>query len=139
MTDLYMLYQIAERDSIKVDSFDLGSREAISLMDSDNNCYIAIDPFKLSSISDEKTKLAHELGHCETGSFYNVYSDLDVRGKHEHRADKWAFQVLVPKSDLDEAVKTGLTETWELAEYFDVPCEFMQKAITYYHEIDLAG
>lgn len=132
---LLELYQRAEQQGIDIDYFPMRQVKSVSFTDG----WVAIDVDKVNTSREEKAILAHELGHCETGSFYNVYSPLDIRGKHERRADKRAFQLLVPKSDLDEAVKAGITEIWELADYFDVPCEFMQKAITYYHEIDLAG
>ena len=93
-------------------------------------CYIAI-PRGLSSV-DEKEALAHELGHCEYGGFYNRYSKYDIRGKVERRADKWAFARLVPYGQLMQAVRHGVTEVWELAERFDVSCEFMQRAVDYY-------
>ena len=38
-------------------------------------------------------KLAHELGHCCTGSFYNQWATADCRRRHENVADKWAIQV----------------------------------------------
>lgn len=131
---LLELYQRADQQGIDIDYFPMRQVKSVSFPDG----MIAIDVDKVATRQEEKTVLAHELGHCETGSFYNIYSKLDIRGKHERRADERAFQLLVPKSDLDEAVKAGITETWELAEYFDVPSEFMQKAMTYYHEIDLA-
>lgn len=80
----------------------------------------------------EKEALAHELGHCEYGGFYNCYSKHDVRVKAERRADKWAFTKLVPHGQLMQAVRHGITEVWELSEFFDVSCEFMQRAIAYY-------
>ena len=80
----------------------------------------------------EKEALAHELGHCEYGGFYNRYSKYDIRAKAERRADKWAFARLVPYGRLMQAVRHGVTEVWDLAELFDVSCEFMQRAIAYY-------
>ncbi len=132
---LLELYQRAEQQGIDIDYFPMRQLKSVSFPDG----WIAIDVDKINTSQEEKAVLAHELGHCETSSFYNVYSELDIREKHERRANKRAFQLLVPKNDLDEAMKAGITETWELAEYFDVPCEFMQKAMTYYYEIDLAG
>ena len=76
--------------------------------------------------------LAHELGHCEYGGFYNRYSKYDIRAKAERRADKWAFAKLVPYGRLMQAVRHGIAEVWELAELFDVSCEFMQRAVDYY-------
>ena len=64
----------------------------------------------------------------------SIYAACDVRAKHEYAADKWAIKKLVPKDELEEAVKHGFTESWELSEYFDVTVPFMQKAINYYKE-----
>lgn len=47
MMDLMGLYRLAEDNDIAVDCFELKKREALSVMDSDGTCYIAIDPFKL--------------------------------------------------------------------------------------------
>lgn len=132
MTTLSKLYQIASQEHIEVDCFDLGKREALSLMDETGQCYIAIDPFRLLSTQDETLKLAHELGHCLTGSFYNIHATVDSRQKHENTADKWAVTQLITAEALDEAVAEGYTEIWELAEHFDVTEEFMRKAVCYH-------
>ncbi len=132
MSKLLELYRMAEREGIEVDCFDLNKRESMSVMDEDGDCFIAIDPFKLTSTQDETVKLSHEIGHCVTGSFYNRFATCDVRQRHENRADKWAIQKLVPRKDLDRAIKEGYTEIWELSEYFDVTEDFMQKVICWY-------
>lgn len=132
MIDLLELYRIADQEGITVDCFELAKKESLSMMDHDGECFIAIDPLKLTSSDDEKAKLAHELGHCVTGSFYNRHAACDVRQKHENRADKWAIQNLVPASELNAAVADGRTEIWDLAEYFGVTEEFMTKAVCWY-------
>ena len=132
MTDLMGLYRIADRNGIVVDCFELKKREALSVMDADGACYIAIDPRRIKSRLDEKMKLAHELGHSITGSFYNESATCDVRQKHENQADKWAIMELIPVEDLDAAVAAGHTEIWDLAEYFSVTEEFMRKVICWY-------
>lgn len=138
MTDLSSLYQIADREHIEVDCFRLRKREALSMMDTDGSCFIAIDPYQLSSRREEKLKLAHELGHCLTGSFYNIHASVDCRQKHENTADKWAVNQLIPAWALDEAVAEGYTEIWELAEHFDVSEEFMRKAVCFHVHGNLA-
>ena len=138
MIDLAKLYQMAEEENIEVDCFDLNKREALSLMDEDGQCFIAIDPFKLHSVNDERQKLAHELGHCITGSFYNKYAAADCRQRHENRADKWAIRQLIPADDFLAAISSGLKELWELAEHFSVSEQFMQKAVCYYTHGNLA-
>mgnify|MGYP000675846688 CR=1 FL=1 len=98
MMDLMGLYRLAEDNDIAVDCFELKKREALSVMDNDGACYIAIDPFKLASELDKKMKLGHELGHSVTGSFYNEYATCDVRRKHENRAEKWAINLFRSKN-----------------------------------------
>ena len=127
---LTTLYDIAKTDDITVFAFDMNVCESISVL-KEGNCYIAIDPFKIKNTSDEKVKLAHELGHCETGAFYNQYAVCDIREKHERRADKWAIKKLVPKDELKEACK-WCHNVWELSEHFDVTQDFMQKALEFY-------
>ena len=129
---LLELYDMAEQNHVEVDAFDLGEREALSLMDEGGQCYIAIDPFKLQSSIDEKQKLTHELGHCVQGAFYNPYSTHDIVARHEKRADKWAIKKLVPQNELERAVKQGYIEIYDLAEYFDVTEDFMRKAVCWY-------
>ena len=132
MKTLQEIYRIADQENIPVDLFALFSREALSVMDEDGSCYIALDPAKIRDETDERSKLAHELGHCLTGAFYNQYSNYDCRQKHENRADKWAVKQLIPVEELDEAVAAGHTEIWDLAEHFGVTEDLARKAVCYY-------
>lgn len=132
MKTLQECYRIAQKENITVDHFALSEREALSIMDDDGACYIAIDPRKLKSEADERTKLAHELGHCVTGAFYNQYSHYDCRQKHENRADKWAIRKLISVDELDDAVASGCTELWALADRFGVTEAFIKKAVCLY-------
>ena len=75
-----------------------------------------------------------KISHNETGTFYGYQCPLETRQRLEFRADKWAFQHLVPIEELTIAVHQGYTETWELAEYFDVSEIVVRKAIAYYRE-----
>jgi hypothetical protein len=130
--ELLELYQLADAEHIPVYSFDLPQTHSLSLMNNDGSCAVAIDPFGLNSTKDEKIRLAHELGHCVTGSFYNRYSDFDIKAKSEYRADKWAIKKLIPKDELQAAFEQGYTEPWDLAEYFNVTEEFIIKAVNLY-------
>ena len=127
------LYEYAEKQNIEIVSLATRKVQCMSMMDEDGDCGIGINPFMLESEADEKVKLAHELGHCETGAFYNMYAPLDIRAKHEHRADKWAIKKLVPKDELKQACKS-CRNRFELAEYFGVTEDFMQKALDYYRQ-----
>lgn len=140
MTNLIDLYQFAELKGHAVYWYSCKDSRIISMsvMDTDGDCAIALDPYKISTTTEEKRVLAHELGHCETGSFYNQYAACDIRQKHENRADKWAIHHLIPKDDLQKAFSAGYTTIWELAEYFDVTEEFMEKVICLYQKGNLS-
>lgn len=100
--------------------------------------YVCMDYDLLWGGAEERVRLAHELGHCKTGAFYNRWAARDVRQKHEHRADKWAIHKIIPENALNEAVSKGHTELWDLAEYFGVTEDFMKKAVCWYNYGNLA-
>lgn len=137
MTELDDLYAYADEHGISVDYFMMSCAESLS--EPIGAGAVAIDPFHIRSIADEKVKLAHELGHCETGSFYNRYSPFDLVARHENRADKWAVKKLVTKDELQRAVADGHMELWELSEHFDIPEPFMRKVINLYFTGSVAG
>lgn len=125
------LYKVAAENNIALDFYPMPKTVSAAV----NLCgryFVAIDPAVFGSTALERVCLAHELGHCQTGSMYNVYSPLDNRAKHEKRADKWAVDALIPRKDLEDAIKNGYCDISALAEYFTVTEEFMQKAIEIY-------
>ena len=48
MKPLQELYRYAEQENITVDGFQLTNRAALSLMDEDGRCYVALDREKLT-------------------------------------------------------------------------------------------
>lgn len=132
MAVLIDLYDTAYLNDIAVVSFSMNQAEALSVMDDEGNCYIALDSKKLKSETDEIVKLAHDLGHCITGAFYNRYSKLDSISQKEYRANKWAVHKIIPFHKLQEAFDQGIIEKWELAEYFEVTEDFIETALLVY-------
>ena len=139
MSDILIgLYELAEEQEIDVDWISMDTANSLSLLLPDGSCCIAIDPWKMPTLEKEISTLAHELGHCYTGSFYNRYATCDVRQKHENRADKWAVTHLISKDELDKALSEGHTEIWDLAERFNVTEDFIRKAVCWYEHGNLA-
>lgn len=121
------LYELAESKGYEVINTDLPKTESLSMMDTTTgNCYIGIDYGRITSSKDEKTKLSHELGHCEKGAFYNRYSKLDIISRHEYRADKWAIEHTMPKDEVIAALRCGISTVWELSELFGVSERFVR-------------
>ncbi|MPN31069.1 hypothetical protein SDC9_178542 [bioreactor metagenome] len=135
INDAISLYAYAEQQGYDVYwySFGIGGLESVSVMElSDGKCYIGMDPYKFASAADEMCKGLHEIGHCDSGSFYNQYATCDIRQKHENHADKRAIELRLSANDLDRAVAEGYAEIWSLAEYFGVTEDFMRKAVCWY-------
>lgn len=132
------LYQEAEAADIDVIWMPLQVDQSIATPFEDGTCAIGIDPWKMETVAKETVSMAHELGHCKTGSFYNRYAKLDIRKKHENRADKWAINRLISVEELDQAVADGHTDLWDLAEHFGVTEDFMKKVVCWYTHGNLA-
>ena len=126
------LYDLAKQQNIEVLSFSMPQNESMSVMLEDGRCFIGMDDSVRDGGIRERVHLSHELGHCVTGSFYNIYAAIDHRQRHENRANKWAIQALIPMEDLDSAIAQGCTEIWELAEHFQVTEDFIRKAVCFY-------
>lgn len=133
MMTLAEVYEECERKNIDIDYFPMNKAVALSFPEG----FIAIDTDKIKNSIEEKEILAHEESHIETGSFYNFYSPIDIKGKHEHRAEINTIKKLVPVDELKEAVSCGFIEIWDLAEYFDVSDKFMTNAVKYYKDNNL--
>ena len=133
------LYLYAEQHGIDVDWVPTSRARSLSVPLPDGTYAIAINPWKMETLEQETVCLAHELGHCETGSFYNRWAKLDLRKKHENRADKWAVRQLVPVEELDQAVADGCEDIQALADHFGVTEEFMKKAVCWYIHGNLAA
>lgn len=129
------LYDRAYQEHIEIDDFPMRELTAISFPEN----WIAIDTKKIKNKKEEKALLAHELGHCETGSFYNIHSSFDLWAKQEYKANKRAFELLIPYHELTAAIQHGITEIWELAEHFGVPYLFMLKAAEYWKQVVMAN
>lgn len=126
------LYTLASQKNIPVLTYPMPKNGSMSLMNEAGDCCIGMDQRVQDGSVRERVHLAHELGHCLTGSFYNIHAAIDCRQRHENRADKWAIEALVPVSELDDAIAAGCTQMWELADRFGVTESFMRKAICYY-------
>lgn len=125
-TDELLLY--AESHGHTVVYTHLNDTKALSL--EFGGSFIALE--KTLFGAEEKELAAHELGHCEYGGSYNLYSPYDIKEKAENRANKWAYYKLVPPGELRAALQNGIVEHWELADLFDVSCDFMLNVMDYY-------
>ena len=136
--DTAQLYTLADQQNIPIFTYPMPHSASMSVMTPEGACYIGMDASVRGGSTRERVHLAHELGHCCTGSFYNMYAKADNRRRHENRADKWAIRHLIPVDALDDAIAAGDTQLWELAERFGVTEDLIRKAVCYYVHGNLA-
>lgn len=119
-------------DSMGVDVVDLKlkANTAIAFMDN----FMVFDRSSCKTSAHERTVLAHEVGHYISGAFYLAYSPYQVKEQAEHRAFAASVERYLPAADIAAAMRAGYTETWQLAEYFDLDEDYIKEALHYWTE-----
>lgn len=77
---------------------------------------------------------SHELGHAATGALHKLSSRYETVERSEYRANRWVAQHYLTAEEFRQAFAAGLTEPWQLAEYFDLPERDIKNALTYWSE-----
>lgn len=131
MFELADFYQYCRHNQIDVISYGGAPRPGVTIRDGD---YFAIflDFGKIRSARLLKGVCCHELGHAATGALHKVDSPFETVGRSEHRANRFVAEHYLTENDFREAFRDGYTETWQLAEYFDLPEEVIKSAYTYW-------
>lgn len=125
------LLNIAVQKGIKIFDTPMQELRAVAL----SGGWIAIDRRKCASDTEYKCVLAHEIGHCETDSFYTVHTSVPVKELNERQANRFAADLLVPFSKLLHAIhERGMSIVRTLAIAFDVTIEFMQMVLDLYEQ-----
>ena len=74
----------------------------------------------------------HELGHAAAGALHKADSPYELAERSEYRANRWAAQHYLTEAEFREAFLCGVTEPWQLAEYFDLPQREIESAYRYW-------
>ncbi len=77
---------------------------------------------------------AHELGHAATGALHKVSSPYETVERSEYRARRWVAQQYLTEEAFRQAMEAGCRESWQLAEYFDLPEQDIREALTYWQD-----
>lgn len=137
MKKLEKLYKLANDLNISIHFFELKHIGVLGLnVEKDNMPHMIFLDHSIKQ--DNKLHLevlAHEIGHYFTtvGNFIdtNSYSCKLQNGKCENKADRWAYEYLVPEEELILAINKKNPNVYDLAEYLEVSLEFLTKRLEY--------
>lgn len=129
LDELNRLYNIAEKRGYEIINYDLTAlKQKGMIVKLGHITSLLVDEKEIETTAEKKTIIAHEVGHAETNALHRLNSNPQEIKKCEYKATKWAVEELVPISEYLKALKNGLVEVWQLAEYFDVTEDFIRKA-----------
>lgn len=133
MFQLSDFYEYCKGEHISVVPFDESPSPGVT-MQYKNKFAIFLDFSQMKSVRLVRGVCMHELGHAATGALHKVYSPYETVERNEHKAIKWAAEKFLTADDFRAAFADGYTELWELAEYFDLPEQDVEKAYQYWTE-----
>lgn len=122
---LDQLLDLAYDKGIEIDDVPMTTLRAVSFPEG----WIAIDSRKFQSEVEYKCELAHEIGHCVTGSFYSIHTQADEKRLSERQANRFAAELLVPFAELRKAMQRGILFNRILARMFEVTVEFIDMVL----------
>lgn len=131
--DLNKLYQIAKDCEIIIDRTCPRELVAMSFLFPDETMLIGLSDLSCAPLGVTiEQVMAHELGHCLSGTFYNIHTPRSERLPYERTADEWAIELIMPLSEIVEARARNVQSVKELSQYFRVSREFVRKALAYH-------
>lgn len=81
---------------------------------------------------EKKCTLAEELGHYHTTVGDIIEQADDAQIKQENLARSWAVEKLISLDKIINAVKSGNSRLYELADFLDVEENFLRYSLEYY-------
>ncbi len=121
------LYEAAEELGVEIYTGNIPNCVSFSIPG-----YVALDYRLIEDGREERCAAAHELGHNARSAFYLRDDPLYIKQRCENKANRWAIKKLIPEDEFTKALQLGLTEVWEIADYFNVTEEYAYMAMWFY-------
>ncbi len=131
MFEIKDFYDFCTQHKVDVIPFDNCPQPGATIRD---GIYYAVflDFTKIRSTRLLRGVCCHEMGHVATGALHKVDSPFETAERSEYRANRYMAQKYLTKELFQEAFDIGLTEGWQLAEFFDLPQKDVETALTYW-------
>ena len=134
--DLKSVYDKIENNDIKVFKFGISEIKAVTI-ETDGIYGVFLNHKEIKDSNEEFCVLAHEYGHCVSGSTHKLNSNLDIISRHEYRANRRAILDFLPVDRIKSAIQNGCQTLYEISEFVDMPEEFVSKAIQHYRCMEM--
>lgn len=133
MFELSDFYTYCKENQIDVIPYDGCPQPGATIRD--GCCYgIFLDFSKIQSTRLLRGVCYHELGHAATGALHKVDSPFELVERSEYRANRWCAENFLTQEHFRAAFSDGCKELWQVAEYFDLPEEDVNKAYNYWSQ-----
>ena len=129
--NLAKIYNKIEENNIKVFPFGLDGIKAVTI-ETEGKYGVFVNKEEIKDSNEEFCVLAHEYGHCASGSTHKLNSNLDIISQHEYRANRRAILDFLPVDRIKSAIQNGCQTLYEISEFVDMPEDFVSKAIQHY-------
>ena len=133
MFEISDFYQYCKQNRVDVIPYMNCPQPAATVRD-DGWYAVFLDFTKIRSTRLFRGICYHELGHLATGALHKVDSPYELVERSEHRAKRWSAEHFLTEEDFREAFQYGYTESWQLAEFFDLPEADVRSALWYWTE-----
>ncbi len=131
MFELSQFYRYCRQNDVDIIPYAGIPQPGATIRDGDNYA-VFLDFQQIRTTRLFRGVCAHELSHLSTGALHRPASPYDLAERSEYRANRHFAQQYLSVKEFKEAFRLGFTQLWELADYFDLPEQDIEKALTYW-------
>ena len=131
MFELSQFYRYCRQNNVDIIPYAGIPQPGATIRDGENYA-VFLDFTQIRTTRLYRGVCAHELSHLSTGSLHRPASPYDLAERSEYRANRHFAQQYLSVKELKEAFRLGFTQLWELADYFDLPEQDIEKALNYW-------
>ena len=131
MDPLQSFYEYCAANDVDVMAYPRLPADACTVRDHGYYC-VVLNPEALNTFRRLRTAAIREEGHLRTGALHKVDSPYQLVAQSEHRANAASFRRYLPPNKIRAAMRSGYTDPWQLADYFDLEEEYIKKALHYW-------
>ena len=133
MFELSQFYAFCRQNGVDVIPYDGAPAPGTTIRD-EMHMAIFLDFSQIQSTRLLRGVCAHEMSHAATGALHKVHSPYECWERSEYRANRYMAQRFLSVNAFRQAFAAGCRELWQLAEYFELPEEYVKNALTYWSE-----